>query len=85
MQPKMILLAVAALLLAGCGSLSIPGMQGQMQNRITVSLDCQRGFMASLYGPVGITSEIYKGDVAMLPCARPAPAASAPASQPVIK
>ena len=59
----LILVAAGALLLSGCGS-----MTGQFQNRITTTLDCTRGFVASLYGPIGVTAEIDAADVAYLPC-----------------
>jgi hypothetical protein len=59
---KRSLIALIALALAGCGTL---------QNRITVTLPCDRAFMASLYGPIGLTSEIAAEDVAVL-CGRAA-------------
>ena len=63
MKRTAIALALAALL-AGCATL-----EGQLQNRITVTIACDRAFVASLYGPVGITSEIARADLAPLPCA----------------
>lgn len=60
-------LVLAALALAGCGSLSL--LEGKMENRITTTLACDRGFFASLWGPLGFTSEIDKKDVAHLACA----------------
>lgn len=58
-----LIIILAALVLAGCGT-----FDGTMQNRITTTLDCERGFMASLYGPFGFTAEIDPADVAYLPC-----------------
>ena len=78
------LAALAALaLLSGCMA-TFDGKQ--FQNRVTTTLDCKRAFLASLYGPVGITSEIAAADVAHLPCtakdkaAAPAAAVPAPAA-----
>lgn len=68
-------------LLSGC----LAVLDGKMQNRITTTLDCKRAFVASLYGPIGITSEIDGADVAYLPCAAkdkaPAPASAASAAK----
>ncbi len=58
-----ILLALSGLL-SGC----LASFKGEMQNRITTTLDCKRAFAASLYGPFGLTSEIDAADVAHLPC-----------------
>lgn len=67
-------------LLSGC----LATLDGKMENRITTTLACDRAFFASLYGPIGVTSEVDKKDLAQLPCASrdkakavPAPAASA--------
>lgn len=76
---KYILFATLVTTLAGCGTLD-----GKLQNRVTTTLDCERGFLASLYGPFGITSEIDKADVVHLPCHARAPAgAKPPTTQPV--
>lgn len=64
---KQFLLAIAATcLLAGCGTFQ----RAHFENRITVTLGCDRAFVASLYGPIGITTEIDAKDVAVLPCGR---------------
>ena len=61
---KMSFIALAALaFLSGCA------FDGQLQNRVTTTLACDRAFFASLYGPIGITSEIDKADLAQMPCA----------------
>lgn len=70
---KRSLIILALLALTGCAGLSLP--DGKLENRITTTLACDRGFFASLWGPLGFTSEIDKKDVAMLPCAGRAPAA----------
>lgn len=49
------------LLLAGCGSLS-----KQFENRLVVSLSGDRAFVASMYGPIGITAELSAEDAAEL-------------------
>lgn len=51
---------VLALALTGCAT------TGQFENRITRTLSCDRVFVASLYGPIGVTTEIDKKDVAEL-------------------
>lgn len=40
-----------------------------MENRVTTTLACDRAFFSSLYGPIGITSEIDAKDRAVL-CAK---------------
>lgn len=81
---KRSLILLATLTLAGC--VTIPSLEGQMQNRVTTTLACDRGFFASLYGPIGITSEIDQRDLAQMPCAArdktPAPAMPAPVVRP---
>lgn len=79
---KRSLILLAALTLAGCAT--IPGLDGQLQNRVTTTLACDRGFFTSLYGPIGITSEIDHRDLAQLPCAArdKAPAPPAPVVKP---
>ena len=77
---KRSLILIALIPLSGC----LATFDGKLENRITTTLDCKRGFVASLYGPVGITSEIAGADVAHLPChlrAAPAPAAAASAAK----
>lgn len=78
MKRSLILLAV---LLAGC--VSMPDLAPHMQNRVTVTLACDRAFVASLYGPIGITSEIDRRDLAEMPCAARDKATPLPA--PVVK
>lgn len=74
-----LLLVLGLLSLTGCSSIDL---KGSMQNRVTVSLACDRAFLASLYGPVGITSEIDGRDLAQLPCASRDRAAAAPGAAP---
>ena len=54
------ILCAMALVLTGCAT------TGQFENRITRTLSCDRVFVASLYGPIGVTTEIDKKDVAEL-------------------
>ena len=70
-----ILAALAAASLSGCVTL-----EGQLQNRVVTTLACDRGFVASLYGPIGITSEIDRRDLAQMPCTARDKKASAPAA-----
>lgn len=78
---KRIVIILASLALTGC--VSLPSLEGQMQNRVTTTLACDRAFVASLYGPVGITSEIDKRDLAEMPCAaRDKPALPSPVVKP---
>jgi hypothetical protein len=63
MKPLLLLPLLA--LLSGC----LASFNGVMENRITTTLACDRAFFASLYGPIGVTSEVDKKDLAMLPCA----------------
>jgi hypothetical protein len=60
---KRSLILLTALATAGCASVD------HLQNRVTTTLACDRAFVASLYGPIGITSEIDKRDLAEMPCA----------------
>jgi hypothetical protein len=78
MKNALTLLALAYLLV-GCAGVNLAG---QLQNRVTTTLDCQRGFLASLYGPLGMTSEIDRRDVAMLPCGRALAVPAAPVAAP---
>jgi hypothetical protein len=71
-----LLLLIPLFLLTGC----LATFDGQLQNRVTTTLACDRAFMASLYGPIGITSEIDKRDLAHLPCAGRDKAPVAPAA-----
>jgi hypothetical protein len=80
---KTILALCAALALTGCGS-----VPGRFDNLIVVSLDGDRAFVSSLYGPLGITAELRAADarelLAMREKARAAEAAlSAAAGRPV--
>jgi hypothetical protein len=77
----------AALLAAASLSGCLATFDGQLQNRVTTTLDCKRGFVASLWGPIGFTSEIHGADVDQMPCsardkAKAAPVATAPAVPP---
>lgn len=76
-------LILALSLAAAAASSGCAGLEGQLQNRVTATLACDRAFVASLYGPIGITSEIDGRDLAQMPCAardKAAAAAAAPAS-----
>lgn len=63
---KRSLILLASLAMAGCSTVDVGA---QLQNRVTTTLACDRAFVASLYGPIGITSEIDKRDLAEMPCA----------------
>ena len=52
-------------LTAGCAS-----MKGTFENRIAVTLTCDRAFVNSLYGWLGISSELSEKDAAILRAAR---------------
>ena len=56
---KYILIALAATL-AGCGTTAA------FDNVATCSLDRDRAFVASLYGPIGVTAEIRKQDALVM-------------------
>jgi hypothetical protein len=43
--------------LAGCGSI-----EKHFENRLIVSLSGDRAFVASMYGPIGITAELSAED-----------------------
>lgn len=58
---KRLLLLALTLPLAACGTLD-----GKLENRIVFTPQCDRGFVASLYGPVGLTSEVAQSDVRAL-------------------
>jgi hypothetical protein len=64
---KRSLILLTTMLLAGC--VTIPALEGQLQNRVTTTLACDRGFFTSLYGRFGFTSEIDQRDLAEMPCA----------------
>lgn len=55
------LAVLAAVALAGCGTL-----QGKFENALTFTLTGDRVFVTSLYGPIGITSELREADAAAL-------------------
>lgn len=69
-----VLAAAATLAIGGCGSLD-----GKLQNVLTTSLTGDRAFLNSLYGPIGITSELRAEDAAELRRLRAAAAAAASA------
>ena len=54
-----LILATLCVALTGCAT-------GRFDNLITVSLTGDRAFVASTYGPVGITAELRKEDAAEL-------------------
>ena len=53
---KRILATLCAAALTGCST------TGKLDNLITVSLNGDRAFATSLYGPIGITAELRKDD-----------------------
>ena len=53
---RIMILAICALF-SGCSSL-----HGAFENRITTTLSGDRAFVASLYGPFGITAELSAED-----------------------
>lgn len=65
-KTSLALALVATLSLSGCGTVALD----QFQNRVTTTLACDRAFVASLYGPIGFTSEIDNRDLAEMPCAK---------------
>lgn len=56
-----VLAAAATLAIGGCGTL-----QGKFENALTFTLTGDRVFVTSLYGPVGITTELREADAAAL-------------------
>ncbi len=54
-----LLLPILLLGLSGCAGFD----QSRFENRLTCTVAKDRAFVASLYGPVGITSELSKLDV----------------------
>jgi hypothetical protein len=56
---KLAILTIA-IALAGCGTTAA------FDNVATCSLDRDRAFVASLYGPIGVTAEIRKQDAAVM-------------------
>lgn len=61
---KTILRAAAAL--AATLALSACSTVGKFDNVLTISLSGDRAFVASLYGPIGVTAELRKEDAAAL-------------------
>lgn len=57
------LILVLSLAMSGCSSIDL---KGHLENRVTTTLSCDRGFFASLWGPIGFTSEIDAKDVTVL-------------------
>lgn len=55
-----------AALLCSAAVLSACSTVGKFDNVLTVSLSGDRAFVASLYGPVGVTAELRKEDAAAL-------------------
>lgn len=51
-----LIIALCAAALTGCSTV------GKLDNLITVSLNGDRAFATSLYGPIGITAELRKDD-----------------------
>lgn len=60
-MPRALLIAALVSLLTGCGTL-----KGTFENRLTTTLAGDRVFITSLYGPVGITTELSADDAAEL-------------------
>lgn len=61
---KHIALALLATL-AGCSTVG-----GTFDNRLTCALAGDKAYVASLYGPIGVTAEIAKADAAVV-CKKP--------------
>lgn len=59
-RPLVLALLSLSALTSGCAS------SRALENRIAFTPDCKRGFTASLYGPLGLTTEIAAADVAAL-------------------
>lgn len=55
-----------AALLCSAAVLSACSTVGKFDNVLTVSLSGDRAFVASLYGPIGVTAELRKEDAAAL-------------------
>lgn len=72
---RAITVILAAALLAGCGTLDM--LDGKFQNVLVLSISGDRAFVNSLYGPIGISSELRAEDAAELRRLR-APAKAAP-------
>lgn len=64
-----ILAATLAATLAALGT-GCAATAATFENRLVVTPQCDRGFVASLYGPVGLTSEVAAADVKLLCAAR---------------
>ena len=74
---KLIITLAACAALSACGS-----VPGRFDNLIVTSLNGDRAFVSSLYGPVGITAELRGEDARELKRLREAAARPAsPASQ----
>jgi hypothetical protein len=54
---KALLIAAAALALAGCSSL-----KGHFENRVAVTADLKEVVFVSKYGPVGISADVKQSD-----------------------
>lgn len=59
---KKYLIVVIASFLTACGSLPT----GLLDNRALCTVSGDKGYVASLYGPIGITSSLNKDDAAVL-------------------
>lgn len=57
---KRLFLALTAVLLAGCSTVS------SFDNRVSCSLDKQEAYVNSMYGPLGVTSKIDKRDAQVI-------------------
>lgn len=53
-------LLLACVFLPGCATV------GKFDNRLTMTINGDRAFVSSLYGPVGITTELSEADAAAL-------------------
>lgn len=57
---RLLIASLAAVLLSGCSTV------GKFDNVLVVSLNGDRAFVSSLYGPVGITAELREVDAKAL-------------------
>ncbi len=53
-------LTLLATLLSGC--VTIPGLEGKLDNRVACTAARDKAFVVSEYGPVGVASTIAKAD-----------------------
>lgn len=73
LTPPLLLLALA---LTGCGTLD-----AALENRVVCTVDRTMALSVSLYGPIGLSGKVAKGDAAVI-CALPVTASAKAASAP---